>query len=75
MTTLSDDSKGKSPFQQPAHLSLTLLALTSSIIALLFNRMAADIGSLTPELDGHVVRLGIGRKGLRKTWDNPSNSF
>jgi hypothetical protein len=45
--------------------------LTSFIITLLFltrfNRMATDIGSLAPGLDGHVVRSGIGREGLRKT--------
>ncbi|SAM04024.1 hypothetical protein [Absidia glauca] len=35
MTALNDDSTGKSPFQHPVHLSLTLLALTSIIITLL----------------------------------------
>jgi hypothetical protein len=43
---------------------------TSSIITLLFlsrlNKMATDIGSLAAGLDGHMVRLGIGRKGLRR---------
>jgi hypothetical protein len=29
--------------------------------------MATDIGFLTPGLDGYVIRVGIGRKGLRKT--------
>jgi hypothetical protein len=29
--------------------------------------MSTDIDSLTPEHCGHVVSLGIGRKGLRKT--------
>jgi hypothetical protein len=29
--------------------------------------MATDIDSLAPGLDKHVVRLGIGYKGLRKT--------
>jgi hypothetical protein len=71
MMTLDDDSKVKSSFQDPVHLSLTLLTLTSSIITLLFlsrsTEMATDIGSLAVGLDAHVVRLGIGRKGLRKT--------
>jgi hypothetical protein len=31
--------------------------------------MAMDIDSLTAEMDGHVVRLGIERRGLR----NPRN--
>jgi hypothetical protein len=52
-------------------LSLALLTLTS-IITLLFlgrsNGTAANIGSLAAGLDVHVVRLGIERKGLRKTW-------
>jgi hypothetical protein len=72
MTTFNDDSKGKSPFQPPVHLSITLQTLTSSSITLLFlsrsSKMATDIRSLAPGLDGHVVRLVIGRKGLRKTW-------
>jgi hypothetical protein len=29
--------------------------------------MATDIGSLAPGMGGHVFRLGIGRKGLRRT--------
>jgi hypothetical protein len=33
-----------------------------------FNRMATDIDSLAPIMDGHRLTLGIGRKGLRKTW-------
>jgi hypothetical protein len=33
-TTMNDDSKGKSLFQHPGHLSLTLLSLTSSTITL-----------------------------------------
>jgi hypothetical protein len=72
MTTLEDDSKGKSPSQQPVYLSLTLLTLTSSNINLLFLGssfdMATDTGSLALGLYVHIVRLGIGRKGLRKTW-------
>jgi hypothetical protein len=72
MTTFEDDNKSKSPFQHPAHLSLTLPTLTSFIIALLFlgrfNRTTTDISSLTPGLDVLVVRLGIEIKGLRKTW-------
>jgi hypothetical protein len=68
MTARNDDSNGKSPFHHPAHFNLTLLSLTSSIIALLFpsrfNRMATDVGSLAAGLDGQVVRLGIGRKRL-----------
>jgi hypothetical protein len=45
-----------------------MLALTS-VIALLFlsrfNRLATDLGSVAPGMDGHVVRLGIGgRKAL-----------
>jgi hypothetical protein len=35
------------------------------------NGMVADIGSLTSWLDGHVIRFGIGHKGLRKTWGSP----
>jgi hypothetical protein len=60
MTTLDDDTKGKSPFQNPVHLSLALLTFTSLIVTLLFlsrsNEMATDIGC-----------LAAGRKGLRKT--------
>jgi hypothetical protein len=63
----------------PHHLSLTLLTLTPSVITLLFlnrfNRMATDMDSLAAELDGHVVRLGIGCKGLRKTRGNPLYFF
>jgi hypothetical protein len=43
------------------------------IIAPLFvrwsNVMATDIGSLTSASDGHVLKLGNGLKGLRKTWE------
>jgi hypothetical protein len=74
-----DDSKGKSPFKHTAHLSLTLLTLTSSIFALLFlsrsKEMATNIGSLASALDGHGVRLRIGRKGSRKTWRIPATFF
>jgi hypothetical protein len=53
--------------------------ITSSINTPLFlsrfNRMTADIGSLTAGLDGRVVWLGIGRKGLRKTCRNPHSFF
>jgi hypothetical protein len=67
MTIHYDDSKGKSPFPHHAHLSLTLLSLTSSNIPRLFlsrfNRISTDIGSLAAGMDGHVARLGIGRKG------------
>jgi hypothetical protein len=56
-----DDSKGKSLFQHPAHLSLTLLVFTSFFITLLFldrlNEMATDKGSLASELDGHSIKL------------------
>jgi hypothetical protein len=37
--------------------------------------MTADIGSLASGLDGDVIRIGIGRKELRKTWGNPHNYF
>ncbi|SAM06482.1 hypothetical protein [Absidia glauca] len=37
--------------------------------------MAADIGSLAAGLDGHELRLGIGRKGFHKTWGNPRNTL
>jgi hypothetical protein len=74
-----NDSKGKSPFQRPVHPSLTLLTLTSSIIALLFlsrfNRTVTDIGFLAAWLDGHVVRLGIGLKGLWKPCGNLRSVF
>jgi hypothetical protein len=33
--------------------------------------MATDIGSLAAGLDRRVVRLGIERKKLRKTWGTP----
>jgi hypothetical protein len=36
IATFNNDSKGKSPFQQPVHLSLVLLALTSFTIKLFF---------------------------------------
>jgi hypothetical protein len=39
------------------------------------NGMATDIASLTPGLDAHGLRSGIGRKGLRKTWGTPRNVF
>jgi hypothetical protein len=62
MTTLDDDIKGKSSFQHSAHLSLTMLTLTYSIITLLFlersNGMATDICSLAAGLGWHVLRLG-----------------
>jgi hypothetical protein len=58
--------------------ALPWLILTSSIITLLFldrlNRMATDIDSLAAGLDGHVLGLGIGTKGLRKN-GNPYNFF
>jgi hypothetical protein len=64
---LEDDSKGKTAFQQPSHLFLALLTLTSSIVTLFFlsgsDEMATEIGSLAPGLDGC--------KGLRKTRGNP----
>jgi hypothetical protein len=67
MTTLNDDSQGKSPFQHPVHLYLTLLTLTSSIITFFFlgesNRMATNIGFLAPGRDEHGLGLQIGRKG------------
>jgi hypothetical protein len=79
MTTLDDDSKGKSPFQHPVNLPLTLLTLVSSIIALLslsrVNRMAMDIVSLAAWLDEYVFRLGIERWGLWNTLGNPDNLF
>jgi hypothetical protein len=79
MMTLNDDSKGKSIFRHPVHFSLTLLTLTSSIITLLFlgrsNGMATDIGFLAAGLDGHGVRLGIGRKGLRQHWETLTTFF
>jgi hypothetical protein len=31
------------------------------------NGMTTDIGSLASGMDGHVIRLGIGRMALRKT--------
>jgi hypothetical protein len=31
--------------------------------------MTTDIGSLAAELDGQLVRLGIGSKRLPKTWE------
>jgi hypothetical protein len=34
--------------------------------------MATIIGSLAPGLDGYVVRLGIGRKRIRKNGKNPN---
>jgi hypothetical protein len=48
------------------------LTLAFCIIALCFlgrsNEIAADIGSLEPELDGHGLGIGIGLNGLRNTW-------
>jgi hypothetical protein len=32
--------------------------------------MATDVGSLALGLDGHMVTLWFGRKGLRTTWGN-----
>jgi hypothetical protein len=53
------------------------LTLTSFNITLLFlgrfNRMATGTDSLAPGLDGHVLRLGIGRKKLGKSRVNPRN--
>jgi hypothetical protein len=37
--------------------------------------MTADIDSLAAELDGHALRLGIGRNRLRKTWGTPRECF
>jgi hypothetical protein len=66
--------QGKSPFWHPAHPSLTLLTLTSSIITLLFlsrsNGMTTDIGFLAAGLNGHVVRIGI----TKNIW-KPQQSF
>jgi hypothetical protein len=39
-----------------------------------FNRIATDIDSLDSGL-AYAVRLGIGRRGLRKTWGNRRNFF
>jgi hypothetical protein len=33
--------------------------------------MATHKGFLAPGMDGHVVRLGIGHKGIRKIWGKP----
>jgi hypothetical protein len=66
-----------SPSYHPVHLCLTWL--TFCIIASFFhsrsNGMATDIGSLTQGLGGHVLRLGIRTKWLRKTWGNSCNFF
>jgi hypothetical protein len=35
--------------------------------------MTMVIGSLAARQDAHVVRIEIGRNGLRKTWGNPRN--
>jgi hypothetical protein len=73
MTIFNDDSKGKSSLQHPVHLSLTFLTLTSSINTLTFlcrsNELVTGIGFLEAGLVGLVFGLGIGRKGLRKTWE------
>jgi hypothetical protein len=48
------------------------------IAPLFFSRsigVATDVGSLTAGLDGHVVRLWIGRKGLQKNMGKSSQSF
>jgi hypothetical protein len=50
-----------SPWLTIALCIITLLFLSR------FNRTATYISSLTAGSDGHVVKLGIGRKGLRKT--------
>jgi hypothetical protein len=39
------------------------------------NGMATEISSLAPGLDELVVRLGIGRNGLRKTCGDHCNFF
>jgi hypothetical protein len=65
MSIFNDDSKGKSPFQHPAHLSLHCAFYINAPLFLRWSRgMTTDIGSLASGLDGHVVRLGFGRKGL-----------
>jgi hypothetical protein len=51
-------------------LALPRLTFAVFIIAAFFpsgsNGIATDIGSLAPGLEGHVLRLGIGFKGLQK---------
>jgi hypothetical protein len=39
------------------------------------NKLATDIDSLAPGLDRHVVRLGIGRKGIRKSGETLATCF
>jgi hypothetical protein len=55
-------------------LTFTFLLHCSFFVSKL-NGMATEIGSLVAGLDGHGLRLGIGRKGLRKTWGNPRNTL
>jgi hypothetical protein len=49
-----------------ARLTFALCIIASFILSR-SKGMTTDIGSLAPELDVHVVRLEIGRKGLRQT--------
>jgi hypothetical protein len=37
--------------------------------------MTANIGSLTSGLDGHMVGIGIGRKGLQKNGETVALDF
>jgi hypothetical protein len=37
--------------------------------------MTTNIGYLAPGMDGHVVGLGIERRGLRKTWGKSLEFF
>jgi hypothetical protein len=46
--------------------ALQSLTFAFCINAPFFQQMATDIGSLAPGLDEHVVKIGIGRKGLRR---------
>jgi hypothetical protein len=67
---LNDECRELSSSQRLVHLCLTTTNICLYIIAPFSlgrsNGMATDIGSLTAGLDGHVIRLVIGRNGLQK---------
>jgi ABC-type spermidine/putrescine transport system permease subunit II len=79
MTNFKDDSKGKSPFQYPAHLSLTLPTLTSSTITLLFlyrsNKLATDIDTLAAGIDTTCGQIRYWAHGITKNMEQPWRSF